>query len=233
MLVLGGRSLPLFVSTLVVLLCTPPCSSYQVKTPPLSNLSVVDLHSSQHGLTAWRGLRPSHRLVSTINKRRSLRQHSPSTQIPPSPSCPPPPPCSAPRLVVLGGGLDPEDSLALYRRRDAFTVEGVVVTTQVCCQSRGSSSGVVWTVYRLPRDPDGLAELLVVPTSWAVNTQLVVKPYYLDYGTYQFKATVSFIHSFIHLKKGALSPENAWDRDFWRKSIHDAGRPTRVNPEML
>jgi hypothetical protein len=35
------------------------------------------------------------------------------------------------------------------------------------------------------------------------------------------------------MKKGALSPEDARDRDLWRRSIHGAKRPTRVNLEML
>jgi hypothetical protein len=35
------------------------------------------------------------------------------------------------------------------------------------------------------------------------------------------------------MKKGALSREDARDRDLWRRSIHGAKRPTRVNLEML
>jgi hypothetical protein len=35
------------------------------------------------------------------------------------------------------------------------------------------------------------------------------------------------------MKKGALSPEDARDRDLRRRSIHGAKRPTRVNLEML
>jgi hypothetical protein len=35
------------------------------------------------------------------------------------------------------------------------------------------------------------------------------------------------------MKKGALSHEDARDRDLWRRSIHGAKRPTRVNLEML
>jgi hypothetical protein len=34
------------------------------------------------------------------------------------------------------------------------------------------------------------------------------------------------------MKKGALSPVDARDRDLWRRSIHGAKRPTRVNLEM-
>jgi hypothetical protein len=33
--------------------------------------------------------------------------------------------------------------------------------------------------------------------------------------------------------KGALSPEDVRDRDLWRRSIHGAKRPTRVNLEVL